>query len=193
MGEAGAVKGMRLLLRIALACLGAMALALTIVSAWLFFDSQGLPSTQLLAQFAPTKPAWVTDPCLGISSQAIPYERIGNNLRLALGAAEASEDSPGVVVATYRGFTEPHDRVSVSLSMHIARTAFCGPVKALDRAASEIRLSIQLERHSSQRELFTILANRLFFGGNVRGVESASQRYFHKEPGQLCPPGQHHG
>lgn len=176
---------MRRTLRFGLACLGSMALALTIGLAWLFLDSQGLPSLQSLAQFAPVEKTRVTAPCLNAPSIAIPYELIGNNMRSALGAAETPEDGPGIAAVTFRAFAERSSSNPASLSMRIARTSSCGTAKQLDRQIDEIRLAVQLESHFSQRELFTIFANRLFFGENLVGVESASQHYFHKEPDQL--------
>jgi membrane peptidoglycan carboxypeptidase len=176
---------MRRTLEIGVTCFGGMTFALIIGLAWVVFDSRGLPDMQSLAQFAPAGKGPVTDPCFNASSIAIPYDRIGNNMRSALGAAETSEDGPGVAIATYRAFIQPPGSNSVSLSMRIARTASCYPARQLDREMDEIRLAVQLEGHFSQRELFTIFANRLYLGENVVGVESASQYYFHKEPDQL--------
>jgi hypothetical protein len=77
---------MRRALRIGFACLGAMALAVTIGLAWLFFDSQRLPNMQSLARIAPGEKAQVADPCLNASSIAIPYEQIGNNITISFGS-----------------------------------------------------------------------------------------------------------
>jgi len=49
----------------------------------------------------------------------------------------------------------------------------------------ELRIAVQLERSYSRRELFTIFANRAWFGDGQVGVEDASQHFFHKEPEQL--------
>jgi membrane carboxypeptidase/penicillin-binding protein len=162
-----------------------MAFALAVALAWLFFDSQGLPNMQSLAQFAPAEKALATGPCLNTPSIAIPYELIGNNLRSALGAAAIPEDGPGVAAAIFQGLSSQRKSNPASLSMQIARTSFCGPARQLDRDAGEIRLAVRLDSHFTQRQLFTIFANRLFFGEKIVGVESASQHYFHKEPDQL--------
>ena len=176
---------MRRTLRIGFACIVAMALFLTVVLGWLFFDTQGLPNIQSLAQFAPGEKTQVTDPCLEAPSVAVPYELIGGNLRSALEAAETPEDDPGAAAATFRAFAERRGPGSVSLSMRIARTSSCGPAREPDRRIREIRFAVQLESRFSRRQMFTIFANRLFFGKNIVGVESASQHYFHKEPNQL--------
>jgi hypothetical protein len=176
---------MRVLLKACLIGLGTIALALTVGLAWLFFDSRGLPDAQLFAQFAPVTVTHVSDPCLKTASVAIPYDSIGANLRSALSAVEASEDDPGVLTETYRGFTSNGGLHRATLSWHISRTMFCGPSRTLNRQLEEFRAALQLERRFSRRELFTIFANRLMFGEDIVGVEAASQHFFHKEPNQL--------
>jgi membrane peptidoglycan carboxypeptidase len=175
----------RLLLKTCLITLGAIALALITGFAWLFFDSQGLPDAQALAQFAPASDTHVSDPCVKSASVAIPYDSIGANLRAALSAAEASEDDHGVLTEMYRGFTHSEGRHRATLSWHIARTMFCSPSKTLNRQLDELRTAVQLERRFSRRELFTIFANRLTFGEDIVGVEPASQHFFQKEPNRL--------
>ncbi len=176
---------MRVLLKTCLIGLGAMALALIVGFSWLSFDARGLPDAQALAQFAPATVEQVSDPCLKTTSVAIPYDSIGANLRSALSAAEASEDDPGVLTETYRGFTHNGGRHRATLSWYISRTIFCGPSRTLNRQLDELRTAVQLERRFSRRELFTIFANRLMFGADIVGVEAASQHFFHKEPNQL--------
>jgi membrane peptidoglycan carboxypeptidase len=44
---------------------------------------------------------------------------------------------------------------------------------------------VQLERRFSRRELFTIFANRAWFGDGQVGVEAAAQHFFQKEPNRL--------
>jgi len=173
-------------LRVGCVCFGVIALALAGGLAWAYFDTRDLPDTESLAQFAPARKMAVFDPCRHASSVAVPYEMIGGNLRAAVGAAEASENGPGVIRATYRSFSATRELNAVSLSMRIARSAVCSPAEHLDREARQLRFALQLERRFSQRELFTILANRLVFDGDNDGIESASQRFFHKEPDQLA-------
>jgi penicillin-binding protein 1A len=174
---------LRLLPKICLIGLGAVALALITGIAWLFFYSRGLPDAVALAQFAPATVTEVSDPCLKSASVAIPYDSIGNNMRAALSAAEASEDDPGVLIETYRGLRGRPSRAT--LSWHISRTMFCEPAKTLNRQLDEFRVAVRLERRFSRRELFAIFANRLEFGVEIVGVEPASQHFFHKEPTQL--------
>jgi penicillin-binding protein 1A len=175
---------MRMLLKICLIALGALALALIVGLAWLF-GSRGIPDPEALAKFAPDTVAQVSDRCLKSASVAIPYASIGNSMRSALSAAEATEDDPGVLSEAFRefrGHPRPHRPV---LSLQISRTMFCEPSKTLNGQLDDLRASVQLERRFSRRELFTIFANRLTFGENIVGVEAASQHFFHKEPNHL--------
>jgi penicillin-binding protein 1A len=175
---------MRMLVKACLIVLGVMALALITGIAWLFFYSRGLPDAVALAQFAPATVTQVSDPCLKSASVAIPYDSIGNNMRAALSAVEAKEDDPGVLSEVFPEFwrQRPH---RVTLSSQISRTMFCNPAKTLNRQLDELRAAAQLERRFSRRELFTMLANRVTFGNDIVGVESASQHFFRKNPNQL--------
>ena len=128
----------------------------------------------------------VSDPCLRVAPLAIPYDLMGANFRSALSAAEASEDDPGVLIETYRGFTHNRALHRATLSWQISRTMFCGSSKSpLTRQLDALRAAVQLERRFSRRDLFTIFANRLYLAEEAVGVEAASHHFFHKEPNQL--------
>lgn len=176
---------MRILLKICLIGLTAIVLVLAAAMVWVFLYSRGLPDIRALSQFDPAAVAQVSDPCLSSATVAIPYESIGTTLRSALSAAEASEDDPGVLVETYRGFTQNGGPHRATLSWQISRTMFCEPSRTLNRQLDELRTAVQMERRFSRRQLFTIFANRLELGENIVGVEVASQHFFHKEPNQL--------
>lgn len=151
---------------------------------WLFFYSADLPDMNALAQFAPTSVTRVSDPCLQEASIAIPYEAIGNNLREALRATEVSEGDQEGPSDTYRELTGQTSH-RATLTLQISRSMFCAPSKALNRQVKELRTAAQLERRFSRRELFTIFANRAWFGDGQVGVEAASEHFFQKEPNQL--------
>jgi membrane carboxypeptidase/penicillin-binding protein len=172
-------------LKTCLAGLSAIFVVLAIGLACLYFDTQGLPNTQSLDQFAPTITGRVTDPCLNSQSIALPVELIGHNLISALFAAEIPEYRPADPLPDYLELVTLHEPVSVALSARIARTMMCKHTNSLDRHISEIRFEVQLYRRFSGAELIAIFANRLYLGDNIVGVESASQHYFHKEPNQL--------
>ena len=62
---------------------------------------------------------------------------------------------------------------------------FCTSSKMLNRRIAEIRKAIQLERHYSCRQLFTIYANRVPVGPSVNGVLDGAEFYFRKKPADL--------
>lgn len=126
----------------------------------------------------------MSDACFGNTSVAIPYDSIGATLREALSAAEGGEEGPSAIEQISRGFSDVRDGRS-ALSFQISRTTFCAPDKALRRELQELRLAVQLDRHFSRRELLTIATNRYFFGDGGFGVQTASQHFFHKNPGEL--------
>jgi membrane carboxypeptidase/penicillin-binding protein len=176
---------MRVLLKVFLFGLCIAVIMLIAPLAWLNFDSQGLPDIHALANFAPASATRAVDPCLKMEAIAIPYDSIGNNLRFALEAAEVQEDGPGVLATTLKSFDNTRRPHRIALSLAISRTMLYQPDRPLHRQLNELRAAMQLERNFSRRQLFTIYANRLYFGEKVVGVESAAQFYFHKEPIQL--------
>jgi membrane carboxypeptidase/penicillin-binding protein len=152
---------MRTILKVLVGFVAAVVILIVAAASWFFFYSGDLPDVGRLAQFAPATTTSVSDPCLPAASVAIPYESIGGNLRIALSAVE------------------------LRLSFQISRTMFCTPSKVLRRELDEMRTATRLERRFTQQELFTIYANRVFFGKELIGVQSASQSFFHKNPGDL--------
>jgi membrane peptidoglycan carboxypeptidase len=90
-----------------------------------------------------------------------------------------------VITVEFRGLSgraKPH---GLTLSLEISRSMLCAPSQTLRRDVNELRTAAQLERRFSRRELFTIFANRVWFGAGQVGVEAASQHFFQKEPNQL--------
>jgi membrane carboxypeptidase/penicillin-binding protein len=152
---------MRTFLKVLFGFVAAVVILIVVAASWFFFYSGDLPDVGRLAQFAPTSTTSVSDTCLTALSIAIPYESIGENFRNALSAVE------------------------LRLSFQISRTMFCTPSKVLHRELDEMRTATRLERHFTQQELFAIYANRAGFGGDLIGVQSASQYFFHKNPAEL--------
>jgi membrane carboxypeptidase/penicillin-binding protein len=165
-------------------CMGVIAFLCATGLLWLYYDSRNLPDMGYLAKFSPSTVSGAYDPCWKHESVAIPYNSIGSNLRKALNAAEVREDDPSVLMSTYWSFT---DRAlhRATLSVQISRTLFCAPAKMSERSLAELRAGAQLERRFSRRELFTIYANRAYFGEDLNGVEAGASRFFHKQPDEL--------
>jgi len=165
--------------------LGVVALSVVGGALWIFVYSRDLPDINALTSFAPAQRVHVSDPCLPAASVAIPYESMGNNLQAALRAVGSSEDDPGVLYQEYRAIKDLKVSYKTPLSVQISRSMFCAPSKTLNREVGELRTAAQLERRFTRRQLFTIFANRAWFGEGQVGVEAASQHLFQKEPDQL--------
>jgi penicillin-binding protein 1A len=175
---------MRVLIKLIVFCTVVVALLFAGTLLWLYYDSRDLPDIGALANLSPTKATRAYDLCWKHESVVIPYDSIGNNLRNALSAVEVRENDPSVLTATYRSFTGSTMH-RATLSMQISRTLFCTPSKMLHRNLAELRAAAQLEHRFSRLQLFTIYANRAYFGQNLIGVEAAARQFFHKEPDNL--------
>jgi membrane peptidoglycan carboxypeptidase len=157
-------------------CTGAIIFLFATGLLWLYYDSRGLPDIGALSKFSPTTVSEAYDLCWKHESVAIPYDSIGSNLRNALSAAEVRQDDPGILTTTLLSFTGHALRRS-TLSVQISRTLFCAPSKMFERSLAELRAAAQLERRFSRRELFTIYANRAYYGEDLNGVEVAARRF----------------
>jgi len=134
------------------------------VSAWLFLYTRDLPDIDHLSKFAPSAQSPVVDSCLVSPSMALPFDRIGKTLQDALATAEPR----------------------TSLSHQIARSLMCNHIGGMGRYhLNGLRLSWQIRRRFSEQQIFTIYANRAYFGSGATGVENASKQYFHKDADTL--------
>lgn len=182
---------MRKLLKAILFLAGTAALLLLAGFCWLYFYSRDLPDVGALAQFAPDAPMQASEACIG-NTIAIPYDKIGLNLRNAISAAETSERDPSVLKMVFQGIVsqptidaDPRRSKTVIASWYVSRTMCYPPSKNLKRQLLEIRTAIQLERHFSRRDLFTMYVNRVYFAEDEIGAQNASQRLFGKNPADL--------
>jgi len=91
-----------------------------------------------------------------------------------------------VAGAAYRDFTSGAKVQGAStLTMQLARNLFLSPEKSLHRKLDEILLSIQIERHFTKEQIFTLYANQIFLGHGIYGFEAGSQFYFSKHAKDL--------
>ncbi len=142
--------------------LGLAALVLTAAIGffgWIFLYTDDLPKTVQLSEFVPMAADLATDSCLAGLSFAIPFDHIGKPFQDALASAE-----PGI-----------------SFSDQIARSLMCNRVEGAARYQVDVlRLSWHIRRRFSEQQLFTIYANRAYFGPGATGVENASEHFFQK-------------
>lgn len=151
---------MRTLYKISLSLAGLVLMALAAVCSWLFIYTGDLPDIGHLAQFAPSAQSSISDSCLATPSLAIPFDRIGKSLQDALAVAESPQLFPD----------------------QIARSLMCGHTGGMGKYhLNSLRLSWHIRRRFSEQQVFTIYANRAYFGSGATGVENASRQFFHKD------------
>jgi hypothetical protein len=134
---------------------------------WVFLYTRDLPNIEHLADFAPDSGNQITDTCLAGVAFAVPLERIGKPFRDALAGAEPASPFP----------------------YEIAHSLMCTTTVRTARYQLDVfRLSWHIRRHFSGDELFTIYANRAYFGLAATGIENASDHFFQKSADRLSIP-----
>jgi hypothetical protein len=150
---------MRALYKVSLSLAVLVLLALAAFCGWLFVYTGDLPYSGQLSQFAPSAQATVSDSCLASPSLVVPFDRIGKSLQDAIAAAESPR----------------------SLSDQIARSLMCNHAGGMGTYhLNSLRLSWHIRRRFSEQQVFTIYANRAYFGPGMTGVENASTHFFGK-------------
>jgi penicillin-binding protein 1A len=96
------------------------------------------------------------------------YSHSGINFFRIIGAAYRDIESGGKVQG------------ASTLTMQLARNLFLSPDRRWQRKVQEAMLAIQIERHFTKPQIFTLYANQIFLGHGVYGFEAASQFYFSK-------------
>ena len=130
------------------------------VCSWLFVYIGDLPEFDHLSLFAPGIQSVVSDSCLTGPSTSIPFDRIGKSFQDALSTAEPASSMP----------------------QRIAMTLMCNRRESpIQYELDTVRLSWHIRTHFSDQQLFTIYANRAYFGAGMTGVQNASKDLFHKD------------
>jgi len=101
------------------------------------------------------------------------YRHSGINFWRIVGAAYRDIESGGKVQG------------ASTLTMQLARNLFLSPDRSYHRKVQEAMLAIQIERHFTKPQIFTLYANQIFLGHGVYGFEAASEFYFSKPAKQL--------
>jgi len=101
------------------------------------------------------------------------YRHWGINVWRIAGAAYRDIESGGKVQG------------ASTLTMQLARNLFLSPDRSFHRKIEEALLAIQIERHFTKEQIFTLYANQIFLGHGAYGFEAASEYYFSKPAKQL--------
>jgi len=75
-----------------------------------------------------------------------------------------------------------------TLTMQLARNLFLSSEKTWGRKLQEIYLTLQIERHFTKQQIFTLYANQIYLGHGTYGFEAASEYYFSKHAKELTLP-----
>jgi penicillin-binding protein 1A len=91
-----------------------------------------------------------------------------------------------VLGATWRDIQSNRKAEGAStLTMQLSRNLFLSPERHFSRKIQEAMLAIQIERHFTKEQVFTLYANQIFLGSGVYGFEAASEYYFNKPAREL--------
>ena len=91
-----------------------------------------------------------------------------------------------VLGATYRDVTSGSRAQGAStLTMQLSRNLFLSRERNFSRKIQEAMLAIQIERHFTKEQIFTLYANQVFLGHGVYGFEAGAEYYFHKHAKDL--------
>jgi penicillin-binding protein 1A len=91
-----------------------------------------------------------------------------------------------VLGAGYRDFSSGSRAQGAStLTMQLSRNLFLSPERHFSRKIQEIMLALQIERHFTKQQIFTLYANQIFLGHGLYGFEAGSEYYFSKHARDL--------
>ena len=126
----------------------------------------------------------------------VTYDQIPAVLRNAILSTEDRHffegwgiDIPRILEAAIVDIREDRKAEGAStLTMQLARMLFLTPQRSFHRKIEEALLSIQIERHYTKQQIFSMYCNQVYLGNGNYGVEAASEFYFGKHVGQLSLP-----
>jgi penicillin-binding protein 1A len=75
-----------------------------------------------------------------------------------------------------------------TITQQMARNMFLTLDKKVSRKIKEVILALRIERNFSKEEILEIYFNKIFFGGQIYGIETASLFYFGKHARDLTLP-----
>ncbi|MGD0403901.1 MAG: PBP1A family penicillin-binding protein [Candidatus Acidiferrales bacterium] len=99
-------------------------------------------------------------------------------------------DIPRVLEAAYRDITSRRMAEGAStLTMQLGGGLFLNRSdRSLRRKIQETLLALQIERHYTKDQIFTMYCNQIYLGSGNYGFEAASEYYFSRPVGQLTLP-----
>jgi monofunctional glycosyltransferase len=123
----------------------------------------------------------------------VPYERISNNLKKAMIAAEDAKfvehegfDWDGIQQAMDKNFRKGRVVAGGStISQQLAKNLFLSGQRSYLRKAEEAVITVMLETILDKRRIFELYLNVIEWGNDVFGSEAAARHYFGIGAGEL--------
>jgi monofunctional biosynthetic peptidoglycan transglycosylase len=178
--------------------LGAVALFLVAVNLWfaahiLWWRDHPVGETSFMAYRMDELRA--KSPKAALQYHWVPYERISNNLKKAMVAAEDAKfsdhegfDWDGIQLAIEKN--QRKGRVVAggsTITQQLAKNLFLSPSRSYWRKAEEAVITVMLEALMPKRRILEIYLNVIEWGNGVFGAEAAARRYFGVSAAQLSP------
>jgi len=126
----------------------------------------------------------------------VPYSEFPPVLRQAIFSIEDKnfETNGGVNVVRVIGaaYADLHSdkraQGASTITMQLTRNLFLSTEKTYGRKLQEIFLALQIERHFTKQQIFTLYANQIYLGRGTYGFEAGSEYYFSKHARDLALP-----
>jgi penicillin-binding protein 1A len=123
----------------------------------------------------------------------VPLDKVSKSFVDALVVREDSRfyshhgvDPRGIVRAVIRNLRRGHAAEGAStLTQQLARNSLPLGGKTLSRKILEAFVAVRIENRYSKAQILEFYINRIFYGGGLYGVETASQAYFGKPSAKL--------
>ena len=91
-----------------------------------------------------------------------------------------------VAGAAYRDMSSgKREQGASTLTMQLSRNLFLSPDRKFSRKMQEVMLAIQIERHFTKAQIFTMYGNQIYLGHGVYGFEAGANFYFNKKAKDL--------
>lgn len=126
----------------------------------------------------------------------VPYSEFPPVLRQAIFSIEDKnfETNGGVnfvrvIGAAYADLhSDKRAQGASTITMQLTRNLFLSTEKTYGRKLQEIFLALQIERHFTKQQIFTLYANQIYLGRGTYGFEAGSEYYFSKHARDLTLP-----
>jgi monofunctional glycosyltransferase len=135
------------------------------------------------------------DPKATLRQQWVPYERISNNLKRAVIAAEDARFNEHEGVdwqAVEKAYEENMRRGrpvkgGSTISQQLAKNLFLSPDRSYLRKAEELIITGMLEFAWDKRRILEVYLNVVEWGDGVFGAEAAARHYYGRSAAKLAP------